>query len=200
MYFFLFSSYQSQPFQKKQWPIQHRSVTVTHGIAKLIGPLYVHIDLSSLENKKCWITFPRFSTDSIQDLFVIPSDSIPVKNDGIFTAIVVLTFEVSMESFTLVWTMLRYFYFLKNSPESHSNELSCKHFPTEVELLKALGNCQLNEHDELSSSSCTLATSNFLGSISHCPGSKMWHCPLSEEFEPNWNVSKMPLNLFQRGF
>ena len=72
-------SSQSQPFQKKQWLLTNstqRSVTLTHGIAKLIGLLYALIDISSVGNEKCWITFSRFSTASIQDLFAILSDSI----------------------------------------------------------------------------------------------------------------------------
>ena len=65
--------------------------------------------------------------------------------------------------------MLKYFSFLSFVK---SNELCSKHctFLRDAELPKALGNCQLNVHDELSipSSYCILA-SNFLASISHCP-------------------------------
>ena len=89
-------------------------------------------------------------------------------------------------SFTLKkWrqTMLEYFSFLSfvKSGESHSNELSSKHctFLRDAELLKALGNCQLNVHDELFPSPPTAFLHPIFWHQFHIVhGSKMCHCPL----------------------
>ena len=158
----------------------------------------MHTQISHLEeNEKCWITFARFWTGSIQDLFVIRSDSIPAKNAGISTSIVVLTFGISKETGSSVQvlhkklcgqTMLEYFSFLSfvKSGESHSNELSSKHctFLRDAELLKALGNCQLNVHDELFPSPPTAFLHPIFWHQFHIVhGSKMCHCPL-----PLWRI------------
>ena len=80
-------------------------------------------------------------------------------------------------------TMLEYFSFLSfvKSVESHSNELSSKHctFLRDAELLKALGNCQLNVHDELFPSPPTAFLHPIFWHQFHIVhGSKMCHCPL----------------------
>ena len=135
--------------------------------------MHVLIDISSVGNEKCWITFSRFSTASIQDLFAILSDSI--KKLWHFYFFLLLFYPLRLQ--VLLW-----------SRQCSDNSIFCKTlsnliptnwainiFPKQWDYSKPLGklgNCQLNEHDELSSSSscCILATSNFLGSISHCPG------------------------------
>ena len=104
-------SSQSQPFQKKQWLLTNstqRSVTLTHGIAKLIGLLYAHTHRYLICGKWKMLNhffkiFNNFHTRSFRDSFRLdPCQKIMA---FLLLSIVVLTFEAA--SFTLVSTMPR---------------------------------------------------------------------------------------------